>query len=75
MSASTSSELHPPVAETPADLQHSNERGGRLRRGAAILARSDADEAAFWAHLEEREEGRVALEADHLFDTSYGWVD
>lgn len=31
-------------------------------------------EASLWAHLEEREEGRLALEADHLFDTSYSWA-
>lgn len=36
--------------------------------------RSDAKEADFWAHLEDREEGWVALEADHLFDTSYPWA-
>lgn len=34
----------------------------------------DAAEAAFWAYLEDLEEGRIALEADHLFDTSYAWA-
>jgi hypothetical protein len=32
------------------------------------------DEASFWAQLEEREYGRLSLEVDHLFDTSYTWV-
>jgi hypothetical protein len=32
------------------------------------------EEAAFWAYLEGREEGRLAQEADHLFDTSYAWA-
>ena len=31
------------------------------------------DESGFWAQLEEREYGRLALEADHLFDTSNPW--
>jgi hypothetical protein len=31
-------------------------------------------ESAFWAQLEDREEGRLAIEADHLFDTSYAWA-
>jgi hypothetical protein len=35
---------------------------------------SASDDAAFWAALEEREEGRLVLEADHLFDTSYSWA-
>ena len=34
----------------------------------------DTDEAAFWKQLEEREEGRHAQEADHLFDTSAPWA-
>ena len=32
------------------------------------------EDADFWARLEERELGRLALEADHLFDTSYPWA-
>lgn len=31
-------------------------------------------EEAFWRRLEEREEGRLALEADHLFDTGFTWA-
>lgn len=30
---------------------------------------------AFWARYEEREFGRLALEADHLFDASYSWTN
>ena len=30
-------------------------------------------EAAHWQYLEEREFGRLAQEADHLFDTSLTW--
>ena len=32
------------------------------------------EEEVFWRQLEEREEGRVAQEADHLFDTSFAWA-
>jgi hypothetical protein len=32
------------------------------------------EEVAFWTQLEEREEGRLAQEADHLFDTSFAWT-
>lgn len=34
----------------------------------------DTKEAAFWKQFEEREEGRHAQEADHLFDTSAPWA-
>lgn len=34
----------------------------------------EPEEEAFWAHLEECEEGRIAQEADHLFDTSFEWA-
>jgi len=30
-------------------------------------------EASLWARLEQHDEGRLAQEADHLFDTSYPW--
>lgn len=32
------------------------------------------DDTTFWTRLEEREEGRLAQESDHLFDTSYDWA-
>jgi len=28
----------------------------------------------YWAQIEEREFGRLAQEADHLFDTSQPWA-
>lgn len=31
-------------------------------------------ENVFWRQLEARDEGRLAQEADHLFDTSYTWA-
>jgi hypothetical protein len=40
-----------------------------LFRTAQVVARRA--EATFWRQIEEREFGRLALEADHLFDTSY----
>jgi hypothetical protein len=74
MSTSTSSGLHPAACELPASSHHRTVSKRRLGTAAALPARSDADEAALWAHLENHEEGRVALEADHLFDTSYAWA-
>jgi hypothetical protein len=35
---------------------------------------SASNDVAFWAALEEREDGRFAQEADHLFDTSHSWA-
>jgi hypothetical protein len=31
-------------------------------------------EAAFWARCAEYDDGRLAQEADHVFDTSYPWA-
>lgn len=31
-------------------------------------------EDVIWRQLEEREEGRIAQESDHLFDTSFAWA-
>ena len=48
----------------------------RRRRRCALSVTTPANariapaEAARWQHLEEREFGRLAQEADHLFDTS-----
>lgn len=44
-----------------------------VRRVRQALAPIDA-ETTFWAWLEEREDGRIAQEVDHLFDTSYPWA-
>jgi hypothetical protein len=46
----------------------------KLSRTPRIAARVSAEEAALWARYEEREDGRLAQEADHLFDTSYAWA-
>jgi hypothetical protein len=46
----------------------------RLRRQVFRNERNSRVEAVFWARFEEREEGRVAQEADYLFDTSYDWA-
>jgi hypothetical protein len=37
-----------------------------------VLTRREED--VFWRQLEEREDGRIAQEADHLFDTSFAWA-
>jgi hypothetical protein len=39
----------------------------------STVVRPRPAEAARWALLEEREFGRLAQEADHLFDTSLGF--
>lgn len=68
---------------TGSDAPQPEARSGRVgrrrpaRHREAHLPESHerpSDEAGFWAQLEEREEGRLALEADHLFDTSYLWA-
>ena len=74
MSASMSGELHTASSELSAGPSHRTASVRRQGTGAALSTCGDAEEAAFWAHLEDREEGRVALEADHLFDTSYPWA-
>lgn len=74
MSASTSSELHPAASELPAGPPHDSLIRRRQGTGAALPARTEIEDATFWARLEDSEEGRVALEADHLFDTSYAWA-
>lgn len=51
-------------------------RLARVRRylsGKAQISVHQAEEEV-WRRLEEREYGRLALEADHLFDTSYPWA-
>lgn len=52
---------------------------GRPRAALRLMATGrpsdhEAEEDAFWTRLEDREEGRLAIEADHLFDTSYAWA-
>jgi hypothetical protein len=64
--------------DTPKRRRRSVIRGGQSRKELRCQAKAGqagaAAERAFWAHLEDREEGRLAQEADHLFDTSYAWA-
>jgi hypothetical protein len=46
----------------------------RPRRFTSGLVPLRAEDRAFWERGEEREEGRLTQEADHLFDTSYTWT-
>ena len=57
-------------------VRQSGRRRRRMRHrlfssGQPVASR---EEEVFWRQLEEREEGRVAQEADHLFDTSFAWA-
>jgi hypothetical protein len=65
------------------NVERASTTGRPRRRGACsygkarptTTTRADASaELAFWKRLEEREEGRIAQEADHLFDTSFEWA-
>lgn len=59
-----------------ADRAHRRRRTQRRpqTRVGKTNAASACAETVFWARLEDREEGRIATEADHLFDTSYTWA-
>ena len=39
-----------------------------------LPGRDSAEERVYWAQIEEREFGRLAQEADHLFDSSAPWA-
>jgi hypothetical protein len=72
MAASTSSDT-----PQPENQSHPARRSQRAQHRRAFCPESEGrpgDEAGFWAQLEEREYGRLALEADHLFDTSHLWA-
>jgi hypothetical protein len=71
------------AASTGSDAPQPETRSRRVRRSRTsqesqadrpVNKGRPGDEAGFWAQLEEREFGRLALEADHLFDTSYPWA-
>jgi hypothetical protein len=71
------------AASTGSDTPQPETRSGRVRRSRTsqesqadrpVNKRRPHNEVGFWAQLEEREFGRLALEADHLFDTSYPWA-
>lgn len=57
--------------------RHGSPRRADPRRHSVPKAKGRASttaEETFWARLEDREEGRLAIEADHFFDTSYAWA-
>lgn len=58
----------------PARAQAGRPRAAQRRMTTSQLSDREAEEAAFWSRLEDREEGRLAIEADHLFDSSYSWA-
>lgn len=73
MSASTSSDHNGSLQQRSMRRRHPASKR-RMHVSTAIPDHGDQAERAFWARLEEREDGRFALEADHLFDTSYPWA-
>jgi hypothetical protein len=44
------------------------------QRTLRVSRHNPAAEADFWARCAEYDDGRLAQEADHLFDTSYPWA-
>lgn len=46
----------------------------RLRSMFRFIPAPRDGERVFWQQLEDREFGQLAMEADHLFDTSYPWA-
>ena len=72
MAASTGSDA-PQPEDQPLPARRSRKAQHRQAHRPARQGQP-GDEASFWVQLEEREEGRLALEADHLFDTSYPWA-
>ena len=74
MSISTPSDTHLASSEAPPAPRHRARTTRRPSAAPQIATPSDAEEATFWAHFEEHEDGRLTQEADHLFDTSYPWA-
>lgn len=58
----------------PARAQPGRPRAAQRRMTTGQPSDREAEEVTFWTRLEDREEGRLAVEADHLFDTSYAWA-
>jgi hypothetical protein len=58
-----------PLSDVCDDGRRREQRHARKQPSHATIPFADDD--TFWIALEEREEGRAALEADHLFDTSF----
>lgn len=74
MSASPCSEPHLPASESQLTSRRRSMPTQCLPTTPHNTTLSDAEEASFWARFEEREDGRLAQEADHLFDTSFPWA-
>ena len=73
MSQSTSSEPHLSRTEVPQAPQ-GKPGTDRPLTAARLIILGDAGEMSLWLRLEDHEEGRLAIEADHLFDSSYAWA-
>lgn len=74
MTAQTGNEPGPPQNGAHLTRRQSCQTARLARAPYPSYALGNGEEAGFWAQLEEREFGRLALEADHLFDTSYQWA-
>lgn len=72
MAASTGSDTPQPETRSRQARRSLSSQESQAER--SVTRGRSHNEASFWAQLEEREEGRLALEADHLFDTSYPWA-
>ena len=71
MSPPSSRAPHQPTSAPPP----ARRRPTRPPRPRTYLpGRDSAEERGYWAQIEEREFGRLAQEADHLFDTSQPWA-
>jgi hypothetical protein len=62
------------LTQEPAQAQPGKPHAARRLVTTSQSLDIEGEEAALWTRLEEREEGRLAIEADHLFDTSYTWA-
>lgn len=68
---------HEPVPLQPQPAQPATRRKTQasfLQQNTDAVTEQSSAEIAFWERLEEYEEGRIAHEADHLFDTSFDWA-
>ena len=74
MAAGPSSDPQPPEDGPHPAYRNRPPAAQSTRTPRRTTTRSANEDAGFWACLEERELGRLALEADHLFDTSYPWA-
>ena len=72
MAASTGSDTPQPENRSPRARRSRTSQESQAAR--PVVQGLSPDDPGFWAQLEEREEGRLAQEADHLFDTSASWA-